>query len=172
MLFAAQWVEQDTSRQEVLMSLIRPNAGWPAAAPQMKSGEWFVLRTRSRHEKILARELNGVGITAYLLTILETRQYDRQPVNVEVPLFKRVVFVYGSLDDISIAMKTGRVVSVARAMDQVGLQADFELLAATLPTEPHSPPPPAKATILELHRDVIGRLRRAAEHSTDAPRLR
>src|SRR5215208_5393623 len=107
------------------MSLIRPSVGWPSAIARTKPGEWWVVRTKSRHEKILARELNSVGITAYLLVKRESRQYAQRTVDVEVPLFGRVVFVYGTLEDIRFAINSGCVVSIARAQDQVGLHADF-----------------------------------------------
>jgi hypothetical protein len=151
------------------MSLIRPMAGWPACAAPNKPGEWFVIRTRTRQEKILARELNGAGITAYLLVVCESRTYDERPLDVEVPLFKRAVFVHGTAEELRFATSTGRVVSVARASDQLGLQADIEMLAATLPA---APPPATQRTDaaelterprVELHREVIGRLRRELE---------
>jgi hypothetical protein len=153
------------------MSLIRPSVGWPSAVAPSKPGEWFVLRTKTRQERILARELNHVGITAYVVTKRESRRYAQRQVDVEVPLFGRVVFVHGSMDDIRYALSSGRVLSVARAQDQVGLQADFDLLVATLPASAavagdsdgaaHAKPSPA----IDLHRDVIFRLRR----QLDAP---
>jgi hypothetical protein len=157
------------------MSLIRPSAGWPPAAAPLKAGEWFVVRTHSRQEKILAKELNNVGITAYLLVILESRQYDRRRVDVEVPLFRRVVFVHGTIDDVNYAMQTGRVMSVARAQDQLGLHADFQHLAATLPDDAPAVPEPQAAfassrklpATLEPHREVIVRLRQEVEFPAD-----
>ena len=160
------------------MSLVRPSVGWPTATARMRPGEWFVLRTKARQERILAKELNGAGITAYLLVNRETRQYVQRWVDVEVPLFGRVVFLHGTAEDIRFAVSTGRVLSVTRATDQVGLHADFDLLAATLPAgkndahEAGCEADGADAGVgdklsptLEMHRDVIFRLRR----ELDAP---
>jgi hypothetical protein len=140
-----------------------------------RPGEWFVLRTKARQERILAKELNGVGITAYLLVIRETRDYAQRKVDVEVPLFGRVVFLYGTMDDIRFAKSTGRVTSATRAVDQVGLHADFDLLAETLPAGMHESSHAAGeadagvrdklSPTLEMHRDVIFRLKR----QLDAP---
>jgi hypothetical protein len=72
------------------------------------------------------------------------------------------------------------VLSVTRATDQVGLHEDFDLLAATLPAprselnqsaEAHADVPDKLRPTLEMHRDVIFRLRRELDAPPEAMTL-
>ena len=60
----------------------------------MASGlNWYAVQTRSRHEKLVARQLEGQGITTFLpLTTKLHRWSDRQKM-VQLPLFPGYAFV-------------------------------------------------------------------------------
>ena len=98
------------------MSLIRPSVGWPSAIARTKPGEWFVVRTKSRHEKILARELNNAGISAYLLLKRENRQYAQRSIDGVLSDTHRLGEI---LDDLLAAADTRR--SVAHDEVDVGV---------------------------------------------------
>jgi transcription antitermination factor NusG len=54
---------------------------------------WYAIQTRSRHEKLVARQLEGQGITTFLpLTTKLHRWSDRQKM-VQLPLFPGYAFV-------------------------------------------------------------------------------
>jgi transcriptional antiterminator RfaH len=88
-------------------------------------GSWFVLRTRSRQEKVIARDLNARGVFNYLPLITCTRFYGGRKARVQVPLFPGYVFLRGSLDDAYTADRTNRVAQILHVRDQQRL--DWEL---------------------------------------------
>jgi transcription antitermination factor NusG len=61
-------------------------------SPREETG-WFVLRTRSRHEKAIEAELDHKRITVYLPKIIQARQWRDRIKKVELPLFPGYVFV-------------------------------------------------------------------------------
>lgn len=48
---------------------------------------WFVLRTRSRQEKILANDLRSRGIASFLPIVTRTKYYGARKASVELPVF-------------------------------------------------------------------------------------
>jgi transcriptional antiterminator NusG len=93
---------------------------------------WFALRTRSRHEKILAGELTRKGIATFLpLTVCE-RIYANQPATVETPVFPGFVFLCGSAAEVSVAQETGRVTQVVRLEDVEVFDAELDQINTAL----------------------------------------
>src|SRR4051794_4317338 len=81
-------------------------------------GSWFVLRTRSRHEKILAGELSARGIANFLPLITCTKYYGGRKVRVELPMFQGYLFLRGSMDQAYEADRTDRVAQIICVPDQ------------------------------------------------------
>jgi transcription antitermination factor NusG len=55
--------------------------------------EWFAVRTRSRHEKIVASQLETSGIESFLPLCSQVRSWSDRRVIVDLPLFPGYVFV-------------------------------------------------------------------------------
>jgi transcription elongation factor/antiterminator RfaH len=54
---------------------------------------WYAVRTRSRHEKLVARQLQNQGIEAYLPVITKISQWSDRKKQVQEPLFTGYAFV-------------------------------------------------------------------------------
>jgi transcription antitermination factor NusG len=54
---------------------------------------WYAIRTRSRHEKVAARELDARGVPVFLPLMASLRQWSDRRTEVELPLFPGYVFV-------------------------------------------------------------------------------
>jgi transcription antitermination factor NusG len=64
----------------------------PAGA-LMASEQWYALRTRSRHEKMVADQLDKQGIENFLPVVKQARQWSDRVKEVELPLFSGYTFV-------------------------------------------------------------------------------
>jgi len=54
---------------------------------------WYAVRTRSRHEKVAAKQLDGVGVETFLPLMTQVHRRVTGPKQVDVPLFPGYVFV-------------------------------------------------------------------------------
>ena len=61
---------------------------------------WYGLMTRSRHERVVAHELGGCGITIFLPTVTEVHHWSDRQKKVEVPLFPGYVFVRATMSPV------------------------------------------------------------------------
>jgi len=77
-----------SSGQAVRACLDRPEVG--ALAEQAR---WYALRTRSRHEKMVAEQLDQQGIENFLPLVKRTRQWSDRVKEVALPLFSGYTFV-------------------------------------------------------------------------------
>jgi transcription antitermination factor NusG len=59
----------------------------------MAALEWYAIQTRSRHEKMVARQLELQGITAFLPVVTKTHKWSDRSKTVELPLFPGYAFV-------------------------------------------------------------------------------
>lgn len=57
------------------------------------SAHWYAIRTRSRHEKVAAKQLEGVGIETFLPLMTQVHKWVTGPKHVDVPLFPGYAFV-------------------------------------------------------------------------------
>jgi transcription antitermination factor NusG len=57
------------------------------------NASWYAIRTRSRHEKVAARELDAFGIPVFLPLVTSLRQWSDRRTKVEMPLFPGYAFV-------------------------------------------------------------------------------
>jgi transcriptional antiterminator RfaH len=100
--------------------------------PDRSTGAWFVLRTRSRQEKILSRELIGKGVEHFLPLMTCTRFYGGRKPRVEVPLFPGYLFLHGSLDDAYAVDRSGRVAQIILVPNQELLDVELRNIHAAL----------------------------------------
>ncbi len=72
-------------------------AGLPTAAKQAKRESaalnWYAVQTRSRHEKMVTRQLEVLGFATFLPICTEIRQWSDRRKVVELPLFPGYAFV-------------------------------------------------------------------------------
>jgi transcription antitermination factor NusG len=54
---------------------------------------WYAIRTRSRHEKVVERQLQGQGIDVFFPMVSQIRQWSDRRKVVELPLFAGYAFV-------------------------------------------------------------------------------
>jgi transcription antitermination factor NusG len=97
----------------------------PVTFPDETVGQWFVLHTRHRQEKVLADMLGAKGVHHWLPMVREPRRYGRHKVTLELPLFPGYLFLRGSVEEAYGADRTNRVVSIIPVKDQ--RRMDWEL---------------------------------------------
>src|SRR5262249_29768304 len=69
---------------------------------------WWAVRTKSRMEKSLARQLRAMEVPFYLPLIPKTTAIGRRRVKSLVPLFGGYLFVYGNDDERTQVLATNR----------------------------------------------------------------
>jgi transcription antitermination factor NusG len=101
---------------------------------------WWVLHTRPRQEKSLARQLHEKGIPFYLPLISRRLRFRGRVLTSRVPLFGGYVFLQADPDERLAALATKRVAQALPVADQVGLWHDlrqvYRLIAAGAPVTP------------------------------------
>ena len=86
---------------------------------------WFVLHTKSRQEKALAKDLTAMRLSHYLPLAKHARHRGGRKALVEAPLFPGYVFLIGTVEQAYDADRTKRVAHVIRVPDQK--QFEWEL---------------------------------------------
>ena len=82
----------------------------PITAIDGGQARWYAIRTRSRHEKVAARELDAHGINVFLPLVHSVRQWSDRRTKVELPLFPGYAFVrveYSSPDRVRVLRAIG-----------------------------------------------------------------
>ena len=102
-----------------------PMTALAEAWPDEAIGSWFVLRTKSRQEKVLANDLDARGIANFLPLITCTKFYGGRKARVEVPLFPGYLFLRGDVDQAYEADRTRRVAQIIRVADQHKMDAEL-----------------------------------------------
>jgi transcription antitermination factor NusG len=59
----------------------------------MEQEQWYAIRTRSRHEKMVAEQLERQGIESFLPLVKHTRKWSDRMKEVDLPLFSGYNFV-------------------------------------------------------------------------------
>jgi len=98
---------------------------------------WFVLHTKSRQEKALAKDLGAMGIACYLPLMKHARLHGGRRKVVEEPLFSGYVFLRGTTDEAYEADRTKRVAHIIRVQNQE--RFDWELNNIRLALECKAP---------------------------------
>jgi transcription termination/antitermination protein NusG len=106
---------------------------------------WYALRTKSRQEKVVQRQLETDGFEVYLPLQKERRQWSDRRAEVEVPLFPGYAFVKlveGSPERVRVLRKSG-VLGFLGNTQRLSAVRDEEiqnirlLLASGVPFRPH-----------------------------------
>lgn len=99
--------------------------------------KWWVVYTKSRQEKALARSLLGYEIPFYLPLIEKTTAYRRSKLTSRLPLFSNYLFMYGSPEERVVGLTTNRISRTIEVPEPEGLRNDlrqiFELIARGAP---------------------------------------
>ena len=86
---------------------------------------WLVVRTKPRHEKVLALELNRHRIGYYLpLTLQPQKSRNRLRFSM-MPLFAGYLFLMGTPLDRQTALQTGHILQTIQVIDQKSLQTQL-----------------------------------------------
>ena len=83
-----------------------------------KAGPWWVARTKSRQEKILAWNLKKGKIKYYLPLVLRQQRYRRRMRMSLVPLFPGYLFFRGTALERQYVFRTGRIAQILEVRDQ------------------------------------------------------
>lgn len=86
---------------------------------------WWVLYTKARHEKAVARQLLGYEVPFCLPLIEKTSVRRSRRIRTFVPLFPGYVFLYGSEEERVLSLTTNRISRVLDVSDPEGLTADL-----------------------------------------------
>jgi transcription antitermination factor NusG len=62
--------------------------------PALDEMKWYAIRTRSRHEKMVVRQLEERGVATFLPLVTETRRWSDRKKLVQFPLFPGYTFVH------------------------------------------------------------------------------
>jgi len=74
-------------------SRMADSKGNQIATPSPAELQWYALRTRSRHERVVNQQLVSNGFETFLPTLTETHRWSDRKKVVEVPLFSGYTFV-------------------------------------------------------------------------------
>lgn len=105
--------------------------------------QWYALRTRSRHEKLVRDQLEKQGIEPLLPTVKRLSQWKDRKKEIEVPLFSGYCFVKFSQQDRLPVQKISGVVEVVGSgshpepIPEEEIEALKILMASVLPYDPH-----------------------------------
>jgi transcription termination/antitermination protein NusG len=67
--------------------------GYQQNATSSPQARWYAVRTRSRHEKLVARQLENQGIESFLPVVSEVRKWSDRRRQIEFPLFSGYAFL-------------------------------------------------------------------------------
>src|SRR5437667_4892986 len=81
-------------------------------------GEWFLLRTRSRQEKIIASDLTARSVSNFLPLMRCVRYYGGHKAVVDMPLFPGYVFLRGTPEDAYSLDRAGRIAQIITIVNQ------------------------------------------------------
>ena len=110
--------------------------------PASQDHDWFALRTRSRQEKALSRDLGSMEIEHFLPLVRRIRFYGGRKAKVQEPLFPGYLFIRGGIEAAYQAERTRRIVQIIEVADQQRLHNELRNIAlaisrdATLATYP------------------------------------
>jgi transcription antitermination factor NusG len=98
------------------------------APPPDSDRVWWVLHTKPRQEKSLARQLCMAAVPFYLPLITQRTRVRGRTQTSHVPLFGSYVFLQGTHEERLTALTTNRVVQSLDVKDQAGLWRDLRQL--------------------------------------------
>lgn len=109
---------------------------------ELVTGQWWVVHTKPRQEKALARSLTASAISYYLPTISRRCSIRGRVTTAQIPLFPGYVFLHADHQQRVVALTTNRIVRCLEVVDQDRLWADLrqvnQLIVSGLPITPES----------------------------------
>ena len=96
------------------------------------TGDWYVLHTRSRQEKILAADLGAMNIGYYLPLVRQNRTHGARKQTVNLPMFPGYLFLRGTREQAFAADRTKRVANIITVADQQHIGWELENLHLAL----------------------------------------
>ena len=78
---------------------LQTDFGAVGAGPLVETPQWYAIRTRSRHEKIVADQLEKQSIEGFLPLVKRTRKWSDRTKEVELPLFSGYTFPGNIIDE-------------------------------------------------------------------------
>ena len=119
-------------------SLSKP---WPVS-PMMGDACWWVLRTKTRQEKVVASNLSSMKILFFFPTIRAERYIGNRKHKIEVPLFPSYLFLHGDRDATFRIDRTKRVAGILSVDDQEQLHRQLGGLHKALQVDARFDPYP------------------------------
>jgi transcription antitermination factor NusG len=98
------------------------------AGPGEEPRQWWVLYTKSRQEKSLARDLLQYQIPFYLPLVRANKVYRKWKVSTYTPLFSGYVFLFGSHEERGRSLTTNRLSRILPVEDGDSLSHDLRQL--------------------------------------------
>lgn len=86
---------------------------------------WWVMHTRPRQEKCLARSLHAAGVPFFLPLIASQKRTRKWLSPAHLPLFPGYLFLRGNHQERLIALSSARIVQSLEVVDQDGLERDL-----------------------------------------------
>ena len=116
-----------------------------SGAPSVETMNWYAIQTRSRHEKMVAQQLQNQGIITFLPLSTQLREWSDRQKLVEFPLFPGYAFVrlvYGPEERLRVLRTEGVVNFVGTsgqgiAIPEKQIEHVQALLASKVPFESH-----------------------------------
>jgi transcriptional antiterminator RfaH len=102
-----------------------PENLWTGFADDSSARSWWVLHTKSRQEKSLARELLGSEVPFFLPQVEKTAVVRGRRRSTYIPLFTSYLFLFGNEEERIRSLTTNRVVGVLPVADQSELYGDL-----------------------------------------------
>lgn len=136
-------------------------------------GDWFVLHTRSRQEKVVTADLQAMNVGVYLPLQARVTFQGRRKVRTRVPLFPGYVFLRGTREQAYLADRTKRVANIITVNDQQMIDCQLRNLHMALSQETPLEPYPylQKGTWVEVTAGPFRGLQGVIEDRLRADRL-
>ena len=106
-------------------SLSERNMAWETR-PGSSASEWWLVHTKARQEKSLARDLLRLEISFYLPLVRKNHMIRGRRVQSQLPLFAGYLFICGDASRRSETLATNRVAQIHRVADSQRLCQDLQ----------------------------------------------
>lgn len=111
----------DVTSDRSVRAEINATSGRQSGADEIDHPRWWLVHTRPRHEKTLARELRALNVPHYL-PVTKCMSVSRgRPRITRAPQFPGYLFLWGNSEQRLSALKTNRIVASYCVEDSVGL---------------------------------------------------
>ncbi|MBI1372712.1 MAG: hypothetical protein GC159_08120 [Phycisphaera sp.] len=141
--------------------------------PWPERGDWLVLHTRSRQEKVVAEDLLAMDIPFFLPLIEQPRFYGKKKRRVRLPMFPGYLFLRGDKEQAYRIDRTRRVAQIIEVADQAALDAELHNIHLAVTREAPLDPYPylREGMLVEVRSGPFKGLRGIIEQRTSPDRL-